>query len=666
MRTLKGLTVPPGTDWEELFTHFLSLDNHNIMPDEEWYNAVQERISAIGKDVYTEHVTGWFRSRIYEDQEAYKSRMDEYWNKGFGGSYATNIGGTLESNLHDTATTPAWVNEVFKLNYMYDRNVNPLYTQSGYYFYYTLGGRLLRGILHTAALFPDTELLLMADAFAFSNIDECLDVVHVYKSLPREMAMARILKLQGKVKKKALLKKIEAAITEIGKSVNMNSDQVKESMVSDFGLDAMHRILVNTGNYTVGIDLLHHKPSEIIWWENGQQLPKVPASAKKEAEADVKKLKAEAKKLAEQVTVHRNRIEGFYRLKRSWSFTEWRPLYIEHPFMGAIGKRLIWQFSKQDQQKVAIWTTEGYRTVAGEILDWLDESTTVELWHPVFADAAHVLQWRTYLTNQEIQQPFKQAFREVYLLTDAEKTTATYSNRFASHILNKDQFAALCKVKAWTPGDIENKGPNIRLPEWDLQAAYATAGIHLGVRSKVIGSAHVTTDTVTFLRKKKPVPLTEIPAIIFSEIMRDVDMFVGVTSLGNDPTWYDKGDNEGGRYWTSYAFGDLSVTAKIREEVLKNLVLRLPIAEKCRFEGKFLVVTGTFTTYKIHLGSSNILMAPNDRYLCIVQGAPAANSKVFLPFEGDITMSLIISKAMLLANDSKITDQTILSQIKRN
>jgi hypothetical protein len=37
---------------------------------------------------------------------------------------------------------------------------------------------------------------------------------------------------------------------------------------------------------------------------------------------------------------------------------------------------------------------------------------------------------------------------------------------------------------------------------------------------------------------------------------------------------------------------------------------------------------------------------------------------VFLPFEGDATLSIILSKAFLLAQDTKITDPTILRQIK--
>ncbi|HEX5052867.1 MAG TPA: hypothetical protein VFZ65_13915 [Planctomycetota bacterium] len=41
----------------------------------------------------------------------------------------------------------------------------------------------------------------------------------------------------------------------------------------------------------------------------------------------------------------------------------------------------------------------------------------------------------------------------------------------------------------------------------------------------------------------------------------------------------------------------------------------------------------------------------------------ALGDRVLLPFEGDRTLSLILSKALLLAADDKITDPTILRQI---
>lgn len=162
-----------------------------------------------------------------------------------------------------------------------------------------------------------------------------------------------------------------------------------------------------------------------------------------------------------------------------------------------------------------------------------------------------------------------------------------------------------------------------------------------------------------------PLPLEQIPPLVFSEVMRDVDLFVGVASVGNDPTWADGGPEGRYRdYWHRFSFGNLTATANTRKEVLQKLVPKLKIAGVCSFEDQFLLVRGKLRSYKIHLGSGNILMKPNDQYLCIVpnQGESKVTS-VMLPFEGDRTLSIILSKAFLLANDHTITDPSILSQL---
>jgi hypothetical protein len=60
-------------------------------------------------------------------------------------------------------------------------------------------------------------------------------------------------------------------------------------------------------------------------------------------------------------------------------------------------------------------------------------------------------------------------------------------------------------------------------------------------------------------------------------------------------------------------------------------------------------------------------MEPDDQYLCIVPTrAPTAGNlgtKLFLPFEGERTLAIILSKAFLLAEDKEIRDPTILHQI---
>jgi hypothetical protein len=294
----------------------------------------------------------------------------------------------------------------------------------------------------------------------------------------------------------------------------------------------------------------------------------------------------------------------------------------------------------------------------------------VQLWHPIGFATEEIAAWRIFLQKHRITQPFKQAYREIYVLTDAELTTDVYSNRFAAHILRQHQFAALCKQRGWQyhlmgAWDSHNT-PFIRLDGWNLRVEYLVDADWQGETTGPGIFTYIATDQVRFYGDNTKLRMMEVPALVFTEVMRDIDLFVGVTSIGNDPSWQDGGDVRADTYWHNYSFSDLSESAKIRAEIVKGLIPRLKIAGKCTFDGKYLRVQGKLRSYKIHLGSGNILMDPDDRYLCIVpeRSHERSTDKLFLPFEGDNLLSIILSKALLLAEDDKITDSTIVRQIK--
>jgi hypothetical protein len=290
---------------------------------------------------------------------------------------------------------------------------------------------------------------------------------------------------------------------------------------------------------------------------------------------------------------------------------------------------------------------------------------------------AEVEAWRRRVEELGIVQPFKQAHREVYLLTDAERETDVYSNRFAGHILRQHQFAALARGRGWRYAlqgawDAPDEQAVLDLPQhglratfwvdrpWDADDDWNDAGVF----------NHVLTDQVRFLDPDGgDAHLSDVPVRVLSEVLRDVDLFVGVASIGNDPAWRDSGDarrDTWDRYWADYSFGELGAAAEVRRDLLARLLPKLAIADVATLDQRFLRVRGNLRTYKIHLGSGNILMEPNDQYLCIVPGrGDGSRDDVMLPFEGDRTLSIVLSKALLLASDDKIVDPTITSQINR-
>jgi hypothetical protein len=77
-------------------------------------------------------------------------------------------------------------------------------------------------------------------------------------------------------------------------------------------------------------------------------------------------------------------------------------------------------------------------------------------------------------------------------------------------------------------------------------------------------------------------------------------------------------------------------------------------------------VQGKLASYRVHLGSAAIHIAPG-YYLCIVPDRwGKSHRSLFLPFadEGDAKVSEVISKILLLLDDDKIKDESILRQIK--
>ena len=175
----------------------------------------------------------------------------------------------------------------------------------------------------------------------------------------------------------------------------------------------------------------------------------------------------------------------------------------------------------------------------------LDAQKTARLWHPSVSDLQTVLHWRCWLEDRGIRQPFQQAHREVYLVTDAERQTGA-SNRFAGHVLRQHVFVALCESRGWTfrlmgQWDSHNTPANL-MPQFALRVEYEVDF----PRDESEVSGHyiyllIRTGAVRFLEAAGVAcPLESVPPVVFSEMMRDLDLFTGVASIGSEPAWGQK------------------------------------------------------------------------------------------------------------------------------
>ncbi|MFK7750071.1 MAG: DUF4132 domain-containing protein [Kordia sp.] len=588
--------------------------------------------------------------------------------------------------VHPWLTFAATLKELETLN-RYDHGNGRIYEHTSYEYLHEKNTVFLKGLAWSMGKFHDsTTLSILAKLTerAYKKLpgvgptaagvgNACIYTLGNTKGLE---GISHLSRLKLKIKQNNTRKLVEKYIEEASIKLGVSSSEIEELSIPNFGLEDGAKTYT-FDEYTLEISIQELGKVNSVWRKpDGKSQKTAPAFVKNSTKhaAKLKKAKSDVAQIKKYLTAQRDRIDRLYLDNRVWSYENFVKHYLNHGLVSFIAKRLLWQFKKGENFVTALYLNNQWITQEDTILDWVTAETEVRLWHPIHEAVAGVLFWRTKLESFEIKQPLKQAYREVYILTDAEINTKTYSNRMAAHILKQHQFNALTSIRGWKysllgayDDGYDRQLATIQVKAHQIEAQFWINELNADDEFNDAGIwNYVATDQVRFIKNNEVIDLVEVPKLVLSEILRDVDLFVGVCSVGNDPEWRDNGGLPQYRdYWTSYSFGDLTEVAKTRKDILEKLLPRLKINKIATIDGKFLRVKGTKRTYKIHIGSSNILMEPNDQYLCIVpaRGEDKKTKNIFLPFEGDRGLSLVLSKAFLLAEDDKITDTTILSQI---
>jgi hypothetical protein len=490
--------------------------------------------------------------------------------------------------------------------------------------------------------------------------------VNVLAELPGLEPVSQLSRLAQRVRYDTAQRLIEEALNRAAENAGITREQLEEMSTSDCGLGLDGTRTERFGDYSVRVSIAETTTAILEWSDaSGRPLKSVPSYVKEHHAEEWKDLQRAVKDTEKMLSAHRARMERLLLTQRAIPIETLRTCYLDHPLLADMSRRLIWQF----EGGLGLWR-DGRLIDSGEREIGPLAQETARLWHPVASDVQTIFHWRCWLEDHGIRQPFKQAHREVYLITEAERETSTYSNRFAAHILRQPQFAALAAQRGWEfrlmgQWDSHNT-PTLELPQFGLRVEYE---VDFPANEEEVTGHHIylliRTGKVRFLDgNRTPRNLESIPSVVFSEVMRDIDLFTGVTSIGNDPAWGQGRPAPFQEYWSAFSFGELTEMAKNRASILERILPRLSIRDRCRLDGRFLAVRGDLATYRIHLGSGNVLMEPGSRYLCIVEGA-ATKSKprnLALPFEDDHKLSQILSKAFLLADDRNIKDQSILRQ----
>ena len=270
----------------------------------------------------------------------------------------------------------------------------------------------------------------------------------------------------------------------------------------------------------------------------------------------------------------------------------------------------------------------------------LAEDTLVSIAHPYHLyQAGHWHAYQQYVFDQQIRQPFKQVFRELYVKTEEERNMF-HSLRYAGNQIQPARTVGCLKTRHWV-ADVESGLQKVYYQENIVAQIYALADWFSPADIE-----SPTLEWVVFIDRKtgEEIRIADIPDVIFSEVMRDVDMAVSVAHAGGvDPE-------------SSHS------TIEMRKAIAE-FTMPLFRLQNVRFTDHHAIIEGKLANYRIHLGSG-VIHQEGGPMIQVLPVHSQRRGRIFLPFvDEDPKTAEILTKILFFAEDAKIKDPFILEQI---
>ena len=384
---------------------------------------------------------------------------------------------------------------------------------------------------------------------------------------------------------------------------------------------------------TVKLHVDESGKADIICKKAGKTLKSVPAKLKKNEY--MLRLLESKKKLNEQFKRTKLMFEQAMEDETQFTVEEIGILH-KNPVAKSVVRSLVFICG----EKVGFLTD-------GKLVDYAGDETLlaaqdkVKVAHPFHLyQNGHWTEYQKALFDQQRVQVFKQIFRELYVKTEEELELSS-SRRYSGNQIQPQKTVACLKTRRWV-ADVEDGLQKIYYKENIVARIYAMADWFTPSDIEA-----PTLEWVEFSDRKtgKAIKIKDVPDVIFSEIMRDVDLAVSVAHAGGvDPQ-------------TSHSTVEMRAT-------LLAFILPLFKLGNVKITTNHAIVEGHYGTYDINLGSG-VIHKVGGAMIPVLPVHSQHRGKIFLPFaDDDPKTAEIITKVIMFAEDKKIKDVSILERIK--
>ncbi|MEU9206210.1 DUF4132 domain-containing protein [Streptomyces sp. NPDC048332] len=248
---------------------------------------------------------------------------------------------------------------------------------------------------------------------------EGLDVLAAIGS---DVALLHLHGISQRVRFKALKVRAAEKIAEVAAGLGLTGEQLSDRLVPDFGLDPDGSTVIDYGTrtFTVGFDEQLRPYVQDSDGKHRKDLPKPGVRDDAElAPAERKRFLALKKDVRTVASDHIRRLEAAMVTGRSWTAREFGELFVGHPLLGYLVRRLVW-LSEEEGSATAFRVREDRTfTDAGGKTFALSGEAAVRLPHPLHL-GTELAAWSELFAARGIPQPFPQLARAVCAPTEEE------------------------------------------------------------------------------------------------------------------------------------------------------------------------------------------------------------------------------------------------------
>ncbi len=354
-------------------------------------------------------------------------------------------------------------------------------------------------------------VVIMADQFGLQSISPLFQIRH-------------------KTRHPSTQKYIDKQILGISKKIGYSPEQLEDMSIPEYEISERNIVCPLPDGASGVLEIGTYFSVSLTWKDTNGKIYKSPTTQMSEHSEIIRDIKLEKKELQLTLSYLKSKFENILLTGRTIEWSHFEKYFLTHPVVSLYVRWLIWNVHNLQGEIVDIVSFWG---ISPKNISWqsvmIENGMSVQLFHPCEIDPATSLSWQMKITQAPANPPFKQADRECYESWD-RRSKVTWI------ILAQHQSVALAKERGWIAqlvGDFDSgfDGFSKTIPSANITVLLesdgigftdlSTSGIYPEIVLKDIVWSQI--DTRALLSEES------IPRRIYSEILRDIDLFLSVT-----------------------------------------------------------------------------------------------------------------------------------------